>query len=331
VCSVGASTTVEAVVPTLVDMPTVKKPVTVAFYAIEPRHAFDGQREFTSGAFPRDDVFTTIRRRDPAERDYRITEDLFGGETLCLLHENGPEPILGAYYRDNLGKLLTEYKGQIVEAMLREGEAPVDAGYLAFFPSDTVGLVRTSSKSPGFAKVGRWLTVIGGYSCGLTALPDADTLAQLQNNPTGLRGLLVRAQRGSFPFIESHSPSVAQALRAAADVNSQSEQSAIEVRATGSDGDDVGFSREALDRVSELMGALEAIEEVKVQLSGRRQPINLKRAHVKAQMSVRLEAKRRVGLAEAADVLFAAYEQERESVELAVAALRRHFRDPPIG
>ena len=38
-----------------------------------------------------------------------------------------------------------------------------------------------------------------------------------------------------------------------------------------------------------------------------------------------------VGLAEAADVLFEAYEQEKHSVELAVSALRRHFRDPPSG
>lgn len=301
----------------------------MAFYAIEPMHAFDGQREFASGAFPQDEVFKTIRRRDPAEPAYRITDDLFGGETLCLLHENGPKPILGAYYRDNLGKLLTEYKGEIVQAMLREGEAPVDAGYLAFFPNDTVGLVRTSSKSPGFATIGRWLTFIGGYSCGLIALPDADTLARLQANPTGLRRLLVRARRGALPFIEGHSPSVAKALRAAGEMNSQAEQSAIEVRASNSGGDDAGFSLEALDRVSELMGALEAIEEVKVRLSDRRQPINLKRAYVKGQVSVQLEAKRRVGLAEAADVLFGAYDQEQVSIEAAVPALRRRFRDPP--
>jgi hypothetical protein len=313
-------------------MRMVNRLVTVAFYAIEPMHALDGQGRFVSGAFPQKEVFKTIRRRDPAAPEYRITEDIFGGETLCLLHENGPEPILGAYYRDNLARPLTEYKGQIAEAMLRDGEAPVDAAYLAFFPNDTVGLVRTSSKSPGFATIGRWLTFVGGYATGLIALPDAETLAQLQANPTGLRRLRLRARRGALPFIESHSPSAARTLRAAADLNSRSEDCAVEVGATRSNGDDPAFSLEALDRITELMGALDAIDEVRVQVNGRRQPINLKRSLVTAHLTVRLEAKRRIGLAEAADVMFEGYEQERQSVELAVSALRRRFRDsPPTG
>ena len=35
-----------------------------------------------------------IRNLDRESETYRIKDTLFGGETLCLLHEDGPQPLL---------------------------------------------------------------------------------------------------------------------------------------------------------------------------------------------------------------------------------------------
>ncbi|MGD9796164.1 MAG: hypothetical protein AB7V43_22085, partial [Acidimicrobiia bacterium] len=105
------------------------KRLTVYFYAIEPMAEFGrgASPSFEAGSYPLENVLKRIRKLDPATDEYRLKDDLFGGETFCLLHEDGPEPIMGAYYRDNLSKPLTEYKGEISELLLRDGEAVVDA------------------------------------------------------------------------------------------------------------------------------------------------------------------------------------------------------------
>jgi len=301
-------------------VPVKIRQASVAFYAIEPMPVSDGQRTFLSGAFPRDDVFDVIRNCDPAADDYRLREDLFGGETLCLLHEDGPEPVLGAYYRDNLGRLLTEYKGEVVEAMLRDGEAPVDAAYVAFFPNDTVGMLRTSSKSPGFAKVGHWLTAIGGVACGFVSLPDPDTLAQLQQQSTGLRRLTVRAKRQNIDIIGEHSPGIAKVLRAAADASHSSAEVLLELRSNHQQG--THFTRDTLAEVRELVSALPALEAITVHVKGQSRPVNLKRSHVVGQITVPLIDTTRIGLKEAAQALFDAYKQEQVAVQNAVKALR---------
>jgi hypothetical protein len=307
-------------------MATRVKEAHVHFYAIEPVPAFDRQQSFTSGHYPRKQVFETIRARDPAEESYRIADNLLGGETLCVLHEDGPEPILGAYFRDNLAKPLTEYKGQIAEAMLRDGEAPVNAAYLAYFPNDVVGLLRTSSASPNFAKIGLWLTIIGGYACGLLSLTDADTMAQLRDHASGIRRLNVRCRRSALGIVDNHSPSVAEALRRVGDLNPESDQMGIEIWA-GKNGQD-RFSQLALQELSDLIWATPVLEEALVKVAGRKQPINLKRARVSGRTPVVLQDKKQVGLREAAEALFAAYEQEQASVRKAVATLRGLSDDP---
>jgi hypothetical protein len=71
------------------------KKMTVYFYSIEPAPRFAGDgKKFELGAFPRDEVLKTVRMLDPASDEYRIQDNLFGGETFCLLHEDGPELVV---------------------------------------------------------------------------------------------------------------------------------------------------------------------------------------------------------------------------------------------
>lgn len=296
--------------------------LTVAFYALEPMPVFDGLKAFEPAGYPLAEVLDTVRKLDPAAETYRIRDKLFGSETMCVLHEDGPQPILGAYTRDNLAKALTEYKGEITELMLREGEALVDASYVAFFPLDVVGVVRTSQKSPGFAKISQWLTVQGRYSCGLLALPDPDTFAQLDHEPTKLHRFTLRVRRAVLPRVESTSPRVAEVLRAAANLNPASDQVGIDQRVSGGQ-EQARWSRLVREQIQELLGVLPECEEATVRVSGQSHLINLKRARVQRQMPVLLQGTKRVGPQEAAQALFEAYELERESIRRAIEVLRR--------
>ena len=302
-------------------VPTKVRTVNVAFYTVEPAPTFEPSRTtFLAGHLPWEDLWATVRLRDAAAEDYRLKDHLWGGETLCLLHDNGPEPILGAYYKDNFGKLLTEYKGEVTEATLREGEGPVMSAYLASFPMDVVGLVRTSSKAPGFASIGRWITAVGGISCALTSLPDANTLQQLRAEPTKLNRFTLGALKRALPGIQEGSPSVAKALDGALSINPLGGYAGLDVRA-GKGAEVATFSAQVLQEMQEVMAVLPDLEEAKVYVSGRRRPINLKRSQIVAPVPVVLQDTTRVGLKEAAEALFTAYAQEHASIEAAVKAL----------
>jgi hypothetical protein len=149
VCSLcRASTSFRPCRSTLTTMPVVSKDLTVYFYVLEPFP----ERTFEVRAYPLDRVAQTIRALDPAAPDYRIRDRLFGGELFCLFHDDGPEPILGAYYKDTLAKALTECKGIVKELELDDGEGLVDAAYAAFFPDDvTVRLMDTKRVGPRVA------------------------------------------------------------------------------------------------------------------------------------------------------------------------------------
>jgi hypothetical protein len=308
-------------------MAVVAKSLMVYFYAIEP-FPITGMETFASGRYPIDEVLTFIKRLDPAAEEYRIRENLFGGETFCLVHDDGPQPILGAYYRDNLARPLTEYKGEINELMLREGEALVDAAYAAFFPNDVVGLVRTSSRAPGFAKIGQWLSVTTRYGCGLVALRDPNVLAQLDREPQKLRSLFVRIRRNRIPAIEPYSASVSKALRAAAEVNTHSDEIGLEFSVRAGK-ERAMWARLTRQEVEELLAVLPDFEKATVQVSGRKQPFNLLRANIRQSVQVPLIDKKLVGPQEAASALFKAYDDERNSIQLAVEALRGSIDDGP--
>lgn len=310
-------------------MPVVSKALTVYFYAIEP-FTTAGTTAFASGSYPLEDVLAKIRALDPGADEYRITENLFGGETFCLVHDDGPQPILGAYYRDNLARPLTEYKGEINELLLREGEALVDAAYAAFLPNDVLGLVRTSSKAPGFAKIGQWLSVTTGFGCGLISLRDPNVLAQLDREPTKLMTLVMRIRRNRIPSVSSYSPSVAKALRAAAQINSVTDEVGIEI-AVKNPRERAAWARVTRQEIEELLGVLPDFEKAEVKVSGRKRPFNLLRASIHQGVRVPLIDKKLVGPPEAATALFEAYEYEESAIKLAVAALRERSdedRDP---
>jgi hypothetical protein len=308
-------------VSTLAAMAVHQRRMTVYFYAIEPAPPLGKAPTFDEGSYPLDHVLETILRLDPAAEEYRIKDGLFAGETFCVLHENGPQPVMGAYYRDNLSKPLTEYKGEINELFLRQGEALVDAAYAAFFPGDVVGLVRTSSKAPGFARIANWLSVLGGHPCAWIALREANALSQLDEHPTKLRSLWVRIRPDRIPAVEGQSTDVAQALRAAADINPYSGEVGVEISADR-DHSQV-WSREARQEIEELMGVLPEFKEAKVKLAGVKRPINLLRANIQRPVEVFIVDSKRVGPSEAADGLFQAYDQERHSINLALEARRR--------
>lgn len=306
-------------------MPVVSKALTVYFYAIEP-FSVNGTRAFSSGSYPLNDVLAKISELDPAAEEYRIVESLFGGETFCLVHDKGPQPILGAYYRDNLARPLTEYKGQINELLLREGEALVDAAYAAFFPNDVIGLVRTSSKAPGFAKIGQWLSVTTGYGCALMALRDPNVVAQLDREPTKLMALALRIRRNRIPAVSTYSPSVASALRAAAEINAITDEVGVEI-AVKRQHDRAMWARLVRQEIEDLLGVLPDFEKAEVRVSGRKRPFNLLRANIHQGVRVQLIDKKLVGPAEAATALFEAYADEENSIKLAVATLRERSDD----
>lgn len=299
------------------------KPLSVYFYALEPAPQPGGKGPtFRLGGYPLDEVLALIQSLDPAAEDYRIREGLFAGETFCLLHDDGPDPVLGCYYRDNLSKPLTEYKGEISELLLREGEALVDAAYAAFFQGDVVGLVRTSSKAPGFAKLSQWLSVQGRHSCVLSALRDPKGLAQLDAHPFGLRRIFLRVRPNRIDAVRPYSKDVAAALRAAANVNRSTEAIGIEFRSPRGGPDSALWSEQMRHEIEQLLGVLPDFEAAKVKVSGVKKELNLLRANVQTQFEVTLDETRRVGPAEAAEALFGAYDRERSSIQMALEARR---------
>jgi hypothetical protein len=294
------------------------KKMTVYFYSIEPAPRFGGDHKtFEIGSFPLGEVLDAIRALDPASAEYRIQDNLFGGETFCMPHEDGPQLVLGAYYKDKLSRPLAEYKGEVSELYLRDGEALVDAAYAAFFPGDVMGLVRTSSKAPGFAKIGDWISIMGGYPCALLALRDQNTLMQLDRNPTAIRRFLMRIRRERIAAVEAHSPNVAGALRAASDLNPLSSEVAIEQRITSAV-DQGRWSTLVHQEIEELMGVLPDFQEAKVKMAGFEKPVNLLRATIQHTVEVSIVGSRRVGPSEAAEALFGAYAHEADSINHAL-------------
>jgi hypothetical protein len=302
-------------------MPIFHRQATVTFFALRPAAVVGDQRSFVDGDYPMDEVVSTISAMDPASEEYRIKDNLWGGETLCLLHDDGPHLVVGAYYRDNFSRPLAELKGEIREIELEDGAALVDAAYFAFFPGDVVGLLRTSSKSPGFARISQWLTCVGKVACGLIALPDADVFAQIDSRPADLRRFRLSAKRSRTDAIDTVAPSVARALRRAAEVNRYSDEISLEWRSPKGP-EQSSWSREMRDELEEVLLALPDLAVAAVHMRGERKSINLKRSVVQHTVPVLLEDKRRVGPNEAADALFRAYDLERTAVDASLRVVR---------
>lgn len=294
------------------------KQLMVAFYVLEPS---EPDPTWEAPGYPLDEVWKRISRLDPALDSYRIKEDLFGGETLCLLYEDGPKPLLGAFYKDKFQIPLTERKGEVREIVFDDDdEGIVDASYVMFFEEDLVGVIRTSSKSPGHVKIGQWLSVIGGHRVWLAPMPDANTTRQLDKAQSTRLRLLVG--KPFLNLIDTEAPSAAKALREAASLNPHSNAVGVEHRA-GRDAHEVAlFSATTRDLVTELLPFLSDFEIAEVKLQGRRRPVNLARSSLVAKVDLHLIDHKRVRPEDAAKALLEAYEDERAALGDALAAWR---------
>lgn len=302
-------------------MPVRARSLTVYFYVIEPMPGVDGHRgRFVPGKYPLEEVLQRLRDIDTADETNRLQDHLWGGQTLCVLHEDGARPILGAYYRDDFNRALTEYKGEIRELMLRDGEALVDAAYAAFFPADVIGIVRTSSKSPKFAKIGQWLSVHGGYDCGLIALPDADALQQLDRVAGRLQRLRLRIKRSHIARVDAYSKEVAQALRAVTAISPPSDVVGFDIGSVSRSPAQAASSAAIRAEIEEIFTLMPEFEEATVKVAGMKRPINLRRALLTAQVDIALVDKSKVGRHEAAKALFEGYAQEKASIDAGIAA-----------
>ena len=156
----------------------------------------------------------------------------------------------------------------------------------------------------------------------LSALKDVNTLSQLDERPNGLRRIFLRIRRDRIDSVEPYSADVAQALRAAAAVDAVSNEVGIELRVTNSS-EYERWSRLMRAEIADLIGVLPDFEEAKVRVGGVKQPVNLLRANVQRGVEVSIVGSKRVGANEAAEALFEAYDQERNSISEAVEARRR--------
>jgi hypothetical protein len=293
----------------------VARQLTVQFYAIEP-----GVPEtFKPANYPLDNVLASIGQSDPATEEYRIKEDLFGGETFCLLHEDQRFPFLGGYYKDLLSMPLTEMKGQVEKLTLRDGEGIVDATYAAFFDHDVVGIVRTSVKAPGHVRIGSWLSINGRPAMYLVPLPETDILGILNRADGQIKRFLLKIRTKDIPKIKEFSPSVYKALKAASEPSPKSDDVKLEWHCNKSGR--AAFSKDMTDHIRELFSVYPDFMSARVEIVGEK-PIDLKRSVIATKSTVVLTDSKKVGPSHAADALAEAYGREQASIERSVKAWR---------
>jgi hypothetical protein len=295
---------------TIVLVKQVSRQLTVQFYAIEPGFP----ATFLGAEYPLTRTLASIRQSDPATDEYRIKEDIFGGETLCLLHEDTRFPLLGAYYKDTLSMPMTEMKGQVEKLILRDGEGIVDSSFAAFFEDDVVGIVRTSVKAPGHAKIGTWLSINERPPMYLVPLPEVDVLSRLGSATGRIKRFILRIRREDIPKVHTYSPSVHDALIAAAVPAPAGNDVVIEWSSLKQSR--TAFSREMTGLIHELFGVYPEFMKAIVEIEGEK-PINLKRSLIGTKVDVILTDSKKVGVEQAANALAEAYSRESESVQLA--------------
>ena len=127
----------------------------------------------------------------------------------------------------------------------------------------------------------------------------------------------MRIRRDRIPAVEPHSKNVAEALRAAADLNQLSSEVTIGHR-IDSGGDSSEWSSIVRQEIEELMGVLPDFTEAKVKLAGVDKHVNLLRSTIQHTVDVSLFDRRKVGPAEAAVALFEAYAHEQGAINHAL-------------
>lgn len=250
-----------------------------------------------------DEVFKAIKVLDYASGKYYMPARLLGNEVFCQV-EDGPLPILVGYTRDTLTDRLSERKGEVRRHELEEDAAWVDPAYSAFFPNDVVGIVRNTLNCPGSATIAHWLSEYGPHSFYLKGLQKADVFADLNRPADEMYGLLLRIQRSLISLIVPARPDVASAFEHAAKVGGGSSGLFIGMQAGRSTQERATWWPPIKTVISDLAEAnlLVDFDSAKVKVRGG-SPVNLKDAYLTARVPISRNAKKKFGLAEAADAL----------------------------
>ena len=294
--------------------------IKVQFFGVQP--SLD-EPHFVAGAFPLETVKACVLALDPAADDYRIESDLFGSGVLCLWHEDGPVALLGAYYKDMFSMPLTEYKGEIARLLLREGEGLVDASFAAFLPHDVVGLVRTSPKAPGHARIAKWLSAKGGIEMWLVPLRDPGVVARIKG---GVRfgSLRLKVRLDTIGDVEKRHADVAKALRDAATLTRATKEVGIEI--SPGHGDTGSWTPEVEDLLAQLGDLLPSFLVAELTLpSGGGRPsttVNLRQGLTSVEVPAELNEAGRLGPLEAARAIHRAYLDNRKGIVASAKELR---------
>jgi hypothetical protein len=292
-----------------------RKTATVNFYVVEPAA---GQAATFTTAFPSDEVLDAVRLLDLASGDYHVRDGLFANEVFCIVHE-GPVPILGAYNKDMYASVVTERKGEIREVEMDDGEGLVDASYVAFFPNSIAAIVRTSVKSPGSARIANWLSLFGGHPCYFAALPTADAMARLQQDPKDVTAVVLTAKKSRLRAIRRAERGVAEALEAVARVSNSTKPS---IRLGVEKGSEKAAWWHGMQSViGDLVEVLPEFDTARVEIS-RGRNVNLLDAYVGTRVDVELDGSRRIQPVDAARALVEAYSSESQAIALALASWR---------
>jgi hypothetical protein len=299
--------------------PVWRRPYVVQFYRVVPRS--EGPAPYADGEFPLRMVVQRIQSLDPAADEYRFKETLFGNEHFCLIDESGPLPLFCAYTKDVTAAPETEKKGEIRSIIMDPDEGIVDAAYALVFPNDVVALVRTSTKAPGAAFLGSWLSAMSQIGFVLLPLPNLSVMDRVRGAHGLVRKFRLAGNVRRLNNIDAPRIGLAQELRSLARPGSDTvvlEQSNRNHR------NRVSFAESVLGDIEEILDLLPLLQEANVWLTGQRRAIKLKGAHYTTEAPFGLNGHRRVTARFAAIGLMGAYEREREAIVHAEEQFRLH-------
>lgn len=283
--------------------------VTVSFYVVEPHIEHPGA---WTGDYPADDMLDAVEKLDLASGLYHVQTNLFGNEVFCMV-EDGQQRMLSCFTKDSWNALQTEFKGQVEEVPLRDGEGWVEATYCTFFPQSVAAVVRTSTKSPGAAQIGRWVSMFTPQQCYLATLPKIDALAELQRPSKEISSVRLRAKTSLIQRLRPVRPDLAGILEAAAGTAGSSN---VDITLGVPAARKAHWWAEMYAIISDLADAqlLADFDSAMVNLVGKTSPINLKEAFVKLKVPVDLQVKLKIGPSHAAIAMVEAYGQLKDDV-----------------
>jgi hypothetical protein len=302
--------------------------VRVSFHVID----VDTARSSWKPPFPSEDVLAAVRGFEFATGDFYMPSRL-GNQVFCQV-QDGPFPVVVGYTRDVWTERLSERKGEVRVHELEEDAAWVDPTYMAFFPNDVVGLVRTSRNSPGSALIAHWLSSYGPHAFYLFPLPKPDVFADLNRPADEMYGFRARVKHWLLDPIRTVRADVADAFEAAGKVGDvKSSTLGLEWQANPTERAQWWPPMKVV--INDLAEAqlLMEFETAQVQVTNHA-PVNLKDAYLTSKLQVSRQEKARFGLNEAATTLARGHREREPAIAAAVELWRqtageRAFRRPP--